>query len=99
MVVTQQYLIGELSLLLASVVAAAKTRTCVDEAVRLRRLAETSSLRELPAIAVRAIHLTNALCWASLSHGDLAAFNDQAELAGRLLEFAVCSDLIDIEDC
>ena len=43
MVVTQQYLIGELSLLLSNVAAVATTDANVEEALRLRRRAETSA--------------------------------------------------------
>lgn len=95
MVVTQQYLVGELSLLLSNVVAVARNDTCLDEVTRLRGEAETSPPQALGAITCRALHLADALCWSSLSRGDVAAFAEQAEVSGRLCEFGLCSGLLD----
>ncbi len=93
-VVTQQYLIGELSILLSSVAAVAGNDPCVCEVVRLRQEAETSPPGQLAAVAIRALRLIDVLCWDSLSCGDVAAFNDRAEVSGRLYEFGVCAGLL-----
>ena len=95
MVVTQQYLIGELSLLLANVAAVTTNGADRGEVVRLRQRAEMSAPRELVAITTTALQLTDVLCRASLSCGDTAAFNDQAEVSRRLYEFGLCSGLLD----
>jgi hypothetical protein len=95
MVVTQQYLVGELSLLLSNVAAVAVDQTDAIEVARLRREAETSPTGQLASIAARALHLMDTLCWASLSCGDVAAFQHQADVSSRLYEFCVCSGLLD----
>jgi hypothetical protein len=95
MVVTQQYLIGELSLLLSNVAAVATTDATVEEALRLRRRAETSAPEDLRAVAASALCLTDVLCVMSLSRGDTTAFTAQVEVSRRLYEFGVCSSLID----
>jgi hypothetical protein len=95
MVVTQQYLIGELSLLLSNVAAVATTDANVEEALRLRRRAETSAPEDLRAVAASALCLTDVLCVMSLSRGDTTAFTAQVEVSRRLYEFGVCSSLID----
>jgi hypothetical protein len=93
MVVTQQYLIGELSLLLSNVAAVATTDATVEEALRLRRRAERSAPEDLAAVAASALCLTDVLCVTSLSRGDMTAFTVQVEVSRRLYEFGVCSGL------
>jgi hypothetical protein len=93
MVVTQQYLIGELSLLLSNVAAVATTDGTVEEALRLRRRAERSAPEDLTAVVVSALCLTDVLCVMSLSRGDMTAFTAQVEVSRRLYEFGVCSGL------
>jgi hypothetical protein len=95
MVVTQQYLIGELSLLLSNVAAVATNDDNVEEALRLRRRAETSTPEDLTAVAVSALRLTDVLCLMSLSRGDTTAFTAQVEVSRGLYEFGVCSGLFD----
>ena len=85
MVVTQQYLIGELSLLLSNVAAVATNDADVEEALRLRRRAETSAPEDLTAVAVSALRLTDVLCFMSLSRGDTTAFTAQVEVSRRAL--------------
>jgi hypothetical protein len=38
--------------------------------------------------------LNEALCWASLARGDVAAFERQAEIAADLDDFGICSRLL-----
>jgi hypothetical protein len=92
MVVTQQYLAGELSILLSTV---AVDQPGADELARLRRQAETSPPDQLAAVTVCALRLVDTLCWSSLSRGDIAAFSGFAELSYRLYEFGMCSGLLD----
>jgi hypothetical protein len=95
MVMTQQYLVGELSLLLAQLQTAAGDPAFAHAATGLRRKAESCPLAVLPSIIVRALELTNDLCWSSLARGDTAAFARQAELSAELREFGVCSSMLD----
>ena len=94
MVVTQQYLVGELSLLLSNVAAVAATDADVEEALGLRRRAETSAPEDLAAVAASALCLTDVLCVRSLSRGDMTAFIAQVDVSRRLHEFGVCSGLL-----
>jgi hypothetical protein len=91
---TRQYLAGELSLLLARVPVVATEPASVEAAVRLRHLAETVPISDLGGIVVRALALTNSLCWESLERGDVAAFAQQTEMGAELHEFGVCSRLL-----
>jgi hypothetical protein len=91
---TRQYLVGELSLLLARVSEVAMDPASVEAAVRLRRLAETVPIADLGGVVVRALALTNSLCWESLERGDVVAFADQADMGAELHDFGVCSRLL-----
>lgn len=57
MAMTQNYLAGEVSLLLAKLQAVARDPTRAREAARLRREAETRPIPLLPAVVVRALEL------------------------------------------
>ncbi|MPZ89075.1 MAG: hypothetical protein GEU81_13600 [Nitriliruptorales bacterium] len=94
---TQHYLAGEMSLLLGQLQAVATSHACVRDAAYLRREAETGPLTALGSVAVRALELTNGLCWDSLSRGDTPAFARQAALCAELHEFGTCADLLDEE--
>jgi hypothetical protein len=91
---TQQYLIGELSLLIAQLQAATGNQACAGAAARLREEEETLPVTALPAVLVHALDLTDAVCWDSLSRGDATAFAHQAAIGARLLEFGVCAGLV-----
>jgi hypothetical protein len=91
---TQQYLVGELSLLIAQVQAATGNRACAGEAARLRQEEETLPITALPAVVTRALDLTDASCWDSLSRGDTTAFARQAAIGAQLFEFGVCAGLL-----
>ena len=91
---TQQYLVGELSLLLGQLQQAAVDLAFTRAAAGLRREAETCPLAALPALIVRALELGDDLCWSSLGRGDTAAFSRQAEVSAELREFGVCSSML-----
>src|SRR5438445_5943634 len=97
MKVTQQYLAGELSLLLARLQAVATNPGPGRDLAALRRQAETSPVTELGSVAARALRCGDALCWDSVSRGDLAAFGRQAEVSAELYEFSMCARLLDAE--
>jgi hypothetical protein len=91
---TQQYLAGELSVLLAQLQAVTADEVSAREVAFLRRAVETEPLSTLPAVEVRALELTDGLCWASLARGDPVAFDRQAMVGARLREFGVCAGLL-----
>ena len=91
---TQQYLAGELSLLLAELPAVATTQAQLDAAVHLRHVAETVPVSALTLVVVRALELIDDLCLGSLQRGDVAAFTQQAALDAALYEFGVCACLL-----
>jgi hypothetical protein len=95
--VTQQYLAGELSLLLAAL-----QETTADPVPRrwfaeLRREAETAPVGALGPVAQRALQLNDALCYESLARSDSAAFRRQCAAGAELYEFGICAGLIDEE--
>lgn len=94
MVMTQQYLAGELSLRLAQLQAVATNQVTAGDVAGLRREAETLPLDALTSVAVRALRLTDVLCWDSVARGDVAAFSRQAAASAELYEFGVCAGLL-----
>ena len=90
---TQDYLIGELSVRLEQLQAATAWGAS-REVARLRYQVETSALEALPSAALRALALADDLCWRSLSSGDTAAFARQAEVSADLRLFGICSRLL-----
>lgn len=94
---TQQYLAGELSLLLARLQAVATDTQWVCDLARLRQEAETMPLMTLSLVAVRALELADDVCWGSLTRGDTAAFVRQAAICAELWQFGVCADLLEEE--
>ena len=64
---TQQYLAGELSVLLERVQAVATTEAAGRDAWLLRQAAETVPVHALGWVTVRALALTERCCWDSLS--------------------------------
>jgi hypothetical protein len=91
---TQQYLAGELSVLLERVQKVTTTEAAGRDASTLRQAAETEPVQALGWVTVRALALTDRLCWASLKRGDTAAFTRQAAAAAALREFGVCAGLL-----
>jgi hypothetical protein len=94
MVMTQQYLAGELSVLLAEMQTTVCDQAAARTAVRLRGEAETLPVAALGAVAARALELINAACWESVAQGDTAAFRRQAVVAAELYDFGVCAGLL-----
>jgi hypothetical protein len=95
MAMTQNYLAGELSVLLARLQAVATDQASVRDLVRLRREAETGPLTALTLVMARALDLTDGLCWDSLQRGDTEAFSRQAWVGTELREFGVCAGLLE----
>jgi hypothetical protein len=94
MEMTQQYLAGELSVLLERVQAVAPTEAAARDATAVRKAAETVPVQALGWVTMRALALTERFCWDSLSRGDTAAFTRQAAAAAALREFGVCASLL-----
>src|SRR6516162_9568190 len=94
MEMTRQYLAGELSVLLERVQAVATSEAASRDAWSLRQAAETGPIQALGCVTVRALALTERLCWDSLNQGDTAAFTRQAAAGAALREFGVCADLL-----
>jgi hypothetical protein len=92
--VTQQYLAGELSVLLERVQAVTTTEAAGRDAWSLRQAVETGPIQTLGWMTTRALALTERLCWDSLNRGDTAAFTRQAAAAAALREFGVCAGFL-----
>jgi hypothetical protein len=92
---TQQYLLGELSLILGELQTVATSEAAVRDVAVLRREAETRPLAALASVAARALELTDDWCRDSLAREDAAAFARQAAIFVELSEFAVCAGLVE----
>jgi hypothetical protein len=57
--------------------------------------AETALFPALPAVAARALRLTDDACWASLTQGDAEGFRREAAIGAELWSFGVCACLLD----
>jgi hypothetical protein len=91
--VTQQYIIGEFSALLAGLEPTAEER--LGEVIgNLRREVEVSPLPLLPHLARQALSITDKVCWLALDQGDVRSFCGYAERASALREFAVTANLL-----
>jgi hypothetical protein len=95
MTMTQHYLAGELSLLLAQLQAVATNQASVRDVASLRHEVEAGPLTVLTSVMARALELANGLCWDSLRRGDTAAFTSQAATCAELWEFGVCASLLE----
>ena len=94
MEMTQQNLAGELSVVLSHVQAVTTTEAARRAAWCLRHAAETEPVHALGGVTVRALALTEGLCWDSLNRGDTATFTRQAAVCAELHEFGVCAGLL-----
>jgi hypothetical protein len=84
--VTQQYLIGQLSVLLEELQPPAGEP--LAGAVRdLRREVERSPVQILPQLAHAAMDLSDVICWAALERGDCSGFRRYARAAAALGDF------------
>jgi hypothetical protein len=91
---TEQYIIGELSLWLAQLQATAPDEESATGFARLRMEAEAAPFEAQPSVALRALHLVRGLCRDSLARGDLRALTDQATMAAELRAFAISASLL-----
>jgi hypothetical protein len=92
---TSQHIIGELSQILGDLEALSVNATLAPDLGQLRREAETGPLMSLRPVAVRALALTDGLCWESLTHADATGFLRQAAVGTQLHEFGLCSGLLE----
>jgi hypothetical protein len=89
---TQQYMVGEFSSLLAELQPVpGEWQAAVDE---LRRAVERSALSGLPRLASEAMELTDMICWAALERGDVSAFCRSATTAVTLRDFTANAGLL-----
>ena len=89
---TQQYVVGEFSLLLAELQPApAGWMAAVHD---LRREVESSPLPVLSQLAHEALDLTDVICLAALEEGDVSGFRRYARIAVALGEFTANADLL-----
>jgi hypothetical protein len=95
---TQQYLTGELSLLLEQLEAVGRGEPGSVAVRDLRTEAEATAPSALAAVLMCALELTDSLCWKSVTRGDAAAFDRQAATATQLREFGVCARLLEEVD-
>jgi hypothetical protein len=91
---TQQYIIGELTLRLMQLQASAPSDESAGEFERLRLQTETASFEALPYLTMHALDLVRNLCRDSLARGDLRALTSQATMAADLREFAISASLL-----
>lgn len=92
---TREYVVGELSLILEELQAAATTDAAVRDVARLRLEVETTPARELASVTERAVELTDDVCWSSLTRGETGAFAREAAICAELWEFGVCAGLLE----
>jgi hypothetical protein len=92
---TQQYLVGELSLILSELQAAATNAAAVREVARLRQEAETTPPAALRPVMARAVKLGARVCWDALTQGESAAFIRDTAIYAELWEFGVCAGLLE----
>jgi hypothetical protein len=90
---TQEYLIGELSVHLEQLQATIASAAGPDVA-RLRQHVETCPFSQLASALCEALTLADGLCWQSLSRGDTAGFSRQAAASAQLRQFGVCARLL-----
>jgi hypothetical protein len=90
---TQQYIVGELSSLLAGL-EPAQEEHLHDVLDSLRYQVERSPLFMLPKLAHDALDLTDLVCRSALEHGDADAFCRSVAAAAALRDFAVAAGLL-----
>jgi hypothetical protein len=91
--VTEQYLIGQFSLLLEDMSPSPGDRFAV--AVHdLRGEVEKSPVEMLPKLAREAMALSDMICWGVLERGDAIGFCRSAKAAVALSEFTAAAGLL-----
>lgn len=89
---TQQYIVGELSALIAGLCP--KHSPGLAAALSdLRRRVECVPLPMLTALITEAMDMADAACWTSLERGEIDACVQEATEAAMLSEFAECAGL------
>lgn len=92
-VMTRQYLRGEVLVLLSRLEAAAPCRESAAALSPLRHQAETLPLGALAAVLKHALDQAEAWCWSSLGD-DPELFQRECVIAAELYEFGLCSGLL-----
>jgi hypothetical protein len=90
---TQQYIVGEFSSLLAGL-QPAPSELLGNTLGNLRREVEFSPLPMLPRLAQEAMNLTDVICWVALEQGDVSSFCRYVDTAVALREFTVSANLL-----
>lgn len=91
---TQQYLIGEVLLLLSRLQAEAHAPDARCRVEHLRSRAENAPPHRLGPVLGSAVPLADALCWQALGVGDMEAFERRSRIAEDIHAFGVCSGLV-----
>jgi hypothetical protein len=91
---TQQYVIGELSLLLWRLQSAVNTETSAAIAA-LRYRGETGSRPALTDVAQSALKVADRACWDSLALGEVENFTRQSTISTELWEYGICAGLME----
>ncbi len=92
---TQQYLVGELSLILGELQAAATSEAVARKVVQLRREAEHTRPGALGPLVVRAVRLSDRMCWDALTRGGSEVFIRDTAIWSELWEFGVCAGFLE----
>jgi hypothetical protein len=90
---TQQYIVGELSSLLAELEPAGED-SVRDAVGSLRYQVECSSVSMLPRLAQDALELTDLICRSALDHGDADAYRRSVTAGTALRDFTVAAGLL-----
>jgi hypothetical protein len=83
--VTQQYIVGQFSVLLGDVQP--PPGEWLAAVRKLRGEVESCPLSMLPRLAQEALCLTDRICWSALEQGDVGSFCGYAKSAAALGEF------------
>jgi hypothetical protein len=83
--VTQQYIVGQFSVLLESLQP--PTGEWLAAVKELRKRVESCPMSMLPELAQQAIGLSDMICWAALERGDVSGFCGYAKRAAALGDF------------
>ena len=90
---TQQYIVGEFSSLLAEL-QPAPTELFASAVDNLRREIESGPWAQLPWLAQEALTLADMICWVALEQGDASGFRRYSETAVALGDFSASANLL-----
>lgn len=90
---TEHYLVGELSALLADLQPVSEGLLS-DALCDLRREVEASPPWGLRPLAARALTLSTSICWINVESGDMTRFADTVDVAVRVREFSLNANLL-----